>query len=112
MFHQPQRLIRVEVVWRRPANTGERFFVLPSSNAAIVAGRTSFLALVLSQTNGVATLPRQLLQRYDSLVELVELPFEMPPFRLAMAWDPRAQNDQAGPWLRECFLKRLENAAV
>jgi DNA-binding transcriptional LysR family regulator len=69
------------------------------------------VALVLSQTDGVATLPRQLLQRYDSLVNLVELPFEMPPFRLAMAWHPKAQNNQSAAWLRDCFLSTQASRA-
>ncbi|MFM0740426.1 LysR family transcriptional regulator [Paraburkholderia xenovorans] len=63
------------------------------------------VALILSQTDGVATLPRQLLQRYSALVDLVELPFDMPPFRLAMAWHPRAQEDKAAAWFRNCFLR-------
>ena len=61
------------------------------------------VALVLSQTDLVTTLPRQLLQRYESFVELLELPFELTPFRLAMAWHPRSQNDAAGRWLRDRF---------
>jgi DNA-binding transcriptional LysR family regulator len=63
------------------------------------------VALLLSQTNGVATLPRPLLKRYEGLLDLVELPFPMPQFRLAMAWHPRVQDDQAVAWLRGCFLK-------
>jgi DNA-binding transcriptional LysR family regulator len=62
------------------------------------------VALVLSQTDLVTTLPRQLLQRYESFVELLELPFELASFRLAMAWHPRAQNDAAGRWLRDRFI--------
>jgi DNA-binding transcriptional LysR family regulator len=73
----------------------------------VVAAVPSYnqVALVLSQTDGVTTLPRQLLQRYEALVDLVELPFAIPPFRLAMAWHPRAQHDPAAAWLRQCFLK-------
>lgn len=63
------------------------------------------VALVLSQSDGVATLPRQLLQRYTSFVDLIDLPFRIPSFRLAMAWHPRAQNDPAGIWIRECFMR-------
>jgi len=62
------------------------------------------MALVLSQTDGVATLPRKLLQRYTSFVDLVDIPFSMPPFRLAMAWHPRAHKDFAVAWLRNSFL--------
>jgi DNA-binding transcriptional LysR family regulator len=73
----------------------------------VVAAVPSYnqVALVLSQTDGVATLPRQLLARYDTLVDLLPLPFELPPFRLAMAWHPRAQYDPACVWLRARFLK-------
>lgn len=63
------------------------------------------VALVLSQSDGVATLPRQLLQRYTAFVDLIDLPFSVPSFRLAMAWHPRAQNDPAGIWIRQCFMK-------
>lgn len=73
----------------------------------VVAAVPSYnqVALVLSQTDGVATLPRQLLQRYAKLVDLLPLPFAVPPFRLAMAWHPRAQTDAAATWLRHCFLR-------
>lgn len=74
----------------------------------VVAAVPSYnqVALVLSQTDGVTTLPRQLLQRYEALVDLIELPFAIPPFQLAMAWHPRVQHDPAAAWLRQCFLKR------
>jgi DNA-binding transcriptional LysR family regulator len=63
------------------------------------------VALVLSQTDCVTTLPRKLLQRYATQVDLLELPFAIPSFRLAMAWHPRAQSDPAGMWMRNCFVK-------
>lgn len=63
------------------------------------------VALVLSQTDGVASLPRRLLRRYLDFVDLLELPFRMPAFRLAMAWHPRAQEDAGAMWLRECFVR-------
>ena len=63
------------------------------------------VALLLSHTDGVASLPRKLLQRYEEFVDLIELPFSMPPFRLAMAWHPRAQVDAGTVWLRECFVR-------
>ncbi|WP_415807615.1 LysR family transcriptional regulator [Bordetella muralis] len=63
------------------------------------------VALVLSQTDGVASLPRQLLQRYAAFVDLIPLPFSIPSFRLAMAWHPRAQSDPAGIWIRDRFLE-------
>ena len=61
------------------------------------------VALVLSQTDCVATLPRHLLNRYVEMVELIDLPFAVPPFRLAMAWHPRSKNDPSSQWIRQCF---------
>ena len=77
----------------------------------VVAAVPSYnqVALVLSQSDGVATLPRQLLQRYTAFVDLIDLPFDVPPFRLAMAWHPRAQNDPAGIWIRQCFMTMCGN---
>lgn len=73
----------------------------------VVAAVPSYnqVALVLSQSDAVATLPRKLLQRYTPFVDLIDLPFRLPSFRLAMAWHPRAQNDPAGMWIRACFMK-------
>lgn len=68
------------------------------------------VALVLSQTDGVASLPQKLLQRYAPFVDLIPLPLDIPPFRLAMAWHPRAQGDPAGIWIRESFLEISERA--
>jgi DNA-binding transcriptional LysR family regulator len=78
----------------------------------VVAAVPSYnqVALVLSQTDGVATLPRQLMQRYPTLVDLIDLPFAIPSFRLAMAWHPRAQSDPAGAWIRQCFMDVCELA--
>ena len=69
------------------------------------------VALVLAHTDGVASLPRRLLKRYTEFVDLLELPFSVPPFRLAMAWHPRAQEDAGAAWLRACFV-RTKLAAV
>lgn len=73
----------------------------------VVAAVPSYnqIALVLSQSDAVATLPRQLLQRYTKLVDLVALPFAVPAFRLAMAWHPRTQDDPASAWFRACFVR-------
>lgn len=62
------------------------------------------VALVLTQTECVATLPRRLLERYKAIVDIVDLPFDMPPFNLAMAWHPRVQHDDGLRWLRDCFI--------
>lgn len=80
----------------------------------VVAAVPSYnqVALVLSQTDGVASLPRRLLQRYLDFVDLLDLPFAMPSFQLAMAWHPRAQEDAAAAWLRACFVRTHGGADV
>jgi len=65
------------------------------------------VALVLAQTDCVATLPSQLLQRYAAIVDVLDLPFEMPRFNLAMAWHPRAQQDPGLSWLRKRFVEAV-----
>ena len=62
------------------------------------------VALVLAQSDAVASLPRRLLQRYASVIDVLELPFAMPAFRLSMAWHPRTQHDPGAIWLRERFM--------
>lgn len=62
------------------------------------------VAVVLSQTDGVATLPRQLLRRFDSLVDVFDVPLALPAFQMAMAWHPRAQHEAAARWLRARFV--------
>ncbi|WNG19619.1 LysR family transcriptional regulator [Cystobacter fuscus] len=63
------------------------------------------VALVLADTDCVATLPSRFLQRYAPGLDLLPLPFSMPPIELAMGWHARAQHDPAHQWLRECFVR-------
>ena len=65
------------------------------------------VALVLTHTECVATLPSQLLERYADTLDILPLPFEVPHFNLAMAWHPRAQHDDALRWLRDSFLEAM-----
>jgi DNA-binding transcriptional LysR family regulator len=46
-------------------------------------------ALVLSSTHCVATLPSRLLQKYATLLDILPLPFTMPPFEIAMVASQR-----------------------
>ncbi|OJH40625.1 LysR family transcriptional regulator [Cystobacter ferrugineus] len=63
------------------------------------------VALVLADTDCVATLPSRLLHRYASGLDLLPLPFSMRPFDLVMGWHVRAQHDPAHQWLRERFVR-------
>jgi DNA-binding transcriptional LysR family regulator len=71
--------------------------------AITVAGYNQ-LALVLADTDCVATMPSRFLRRYASGLDILELPFQLPAFDLAMAWHPRAHNDPAHQWFRERFV--------
>lgn len=70
------------------------------------------VALVLADTDCVATLPRRLLQRYASGLDILQLPFSMPPFDLTMGWHARAQHDPAHQWLRERFVRAATHRAA
>lgn len=68
------------------------------------------VALVLSSTHCVATLPSRLLQKYSALLDILPLPFTMPPFEIAMAWHPSAQHDAGHQWLRDQFAAMAAEA--
>jgi len=63
------------------------------------------IALVLGDTDCVATLPSRLLQRYADGLDILPLPFSLPAFDVAMAWHPRSHEDPAHQWLREHFIR-------
>lgn len=65
------------------------------------------VALVLAHSAQVATMPSRLLARYDSLLEVVDLPFDIPQFQFSMAWHPRAHHDPGSIWLRERFIEAI-----
>lgn len=63
------------------------------------------IALVLGETDCVATLPSRLLQRYAAGLDILPLPFDLPAFDVSMAWHPRSHDDPAHQWLREHFVR-------
>jgi DNA-binding transcriptional LysR family regulator len=73
----------------------------------IVASVPSYnqIALVLSNSDCVATLPKQLLEKYEDQLDLIQLPFSIPPFELGMAWHTKLQDDEALTWLRQQFIE-------
>jgi DNA-binding transcriptional LysR family regulator len=89
-FHTP-----IDDVLATLSRTREVAMAVPSYNQ---------VALVLAQTDCVATLPSRVLDRYTSIVDVIDAPFDIPTFQLAMAWHPRAQQDESLRWLREQFL--------
>ncbi len=74
-----------------------------SRNVIVVVPNYNQIAVVLAHSECVATLPIQLLKRYSSIIDILDLPFDIPPFNLGMAWHARAQFDDGHCWLRKCF---------
>lgn len=76
-------------------------------NVVVSVSSYNQVALVLSNSDCVTTLPSQLLNRYESSLDLIEVPFEIPAFELAMAWHPRVHEDASNVWLRKQFIKAI-----
>lgn len=78
--------------------------LLCQRNVAVSVSSYNQVSLVLANSDCVATLPSQLLGRYTDVLDLIEIPFEIPTFELAMAWHLRVHEDAANIWLRKQFL--------
>jgi DNA-binding transcriptional LysR family regulator len=76
-------------------------------NVVVSVSNYNQVALVLSNSDCVATLPSQLLNRYESSLDLIDLPFDIPTFELAMAWHPRVHEDASNVWLRKQFITAI-----
>lgn len=81
-------------------------------HVALTVSGYNQIALVLGDTDCVATLPSRLLQRYAAGLDILPLPFHLPAFDVAMAWHPRSHEDPAHQWLREHFIRAAEQPAV
>ncbi|HEY8521302.1 MAG TPA: LysR family transcriptional regulator [Gammaproteobacteria bacterium] len=75
----------------------------------IAASSASFTAapFLLRGTRLLAMLPRRLGERMRNAAELrlLELPFEVPPLREKLAWNPRFTSSPAHAWMREQLLQ-------
>lgn len=49
----------------------------------------------------IATVPFELANRFGVGVQVLELPFEVPTYRLSMVWHELTQKDKAQQWLRQ-----------
>jgi DNA-binding transcriptional LysR family regulator len=63
--------------------------------------------IVLTQTDYIAVLPRQLVEMFQQMTELVayEPPFPQPRFPLAMLWHQRLSKDPGHLWLRNTLAE-------
>ncbi|KQN74924.1 LysR family transcriptional regulator [Devosia sp. BK] len=60
--------------------------------------------LMLASTDLICTLPRRFLQRFESMLEIIETPLDLAPFEMTMFWHPRMNADAAHVWLRQQIL--------
>lgn len=81
-----------------------------SRTVAVTVPSYNQVALVLTHTDCVATLPSRLLNRYRNLLEILPAPVAVPEFNLAMAWHNRAQSDIGHKWIRQLFLDSATGA--
>ena len=81
-------------------------------HVALTVSGYNQIALVLEDTDCVATLPSRLLQRYALGLDILPLPFHLPEFDVAMAWHPRSHVDPAHQWLREHFVRAADQPAT
>jgi len=74
--------------------------------AALVPHFASVPFLVAS-SDLIATVPESLAQKYSKLLKLqiLPVPFAIPPFRLTMLWHERNQTDPAHSWLRSLITE-------
>jgi DNA-binding transcriptional LysR family regulator len=80
-----------------------------SRNVVVTVPSYNQVALVLANTDCVATLPSGLLTRYASILDIFPAPIDVPAFRLSMAWHARAQADAGHRWLRELFVASVSS---
>ncbi|MFC2998176.1 LysR family transcriptional regulator [Acinetobacter sichuanensis] len=69
------------------------------------------IPLILLDTDSIATLPSRFLQRYQNILKVFEVPFELPRFDLAMAWHANMQEDPAHQWLRNLLYQVNHDSA-
>lgn len=77
-------------------------------HVALTVSGYNQIALILEDTDCVATLPSRLLQRYANGLDVLPLPFHLPEFEVVMAWHPRSHVDPAHQWLREHFIRAAD----
>ena len=69
-------------------------------NVALSVPQFGMAPAVLEKSDYVSTLPAGLLAGFADRLDTFALPFEAPPFALAMAWHPRNHTEPGLAWLR------------
>ena len=87
------------VVDRVLADLGHRRDVVMSTQSYAMAPP------LVAGTDLLCTLPRRLLQRFSTTVDLFEPPLALPSISLSAYWHPRNHEDAASRWLREQIFR-------
>jgi len=62
--------------------------------------------LVVERTDMALTMPMSMAQKYD--LQVLELPFSLPPLDWNLFWHKSADHDQANIWMRDLLMKIAE----
>jgi len=69
---------------------------------AVLAPHFASVPFIVAESDLIATVPRRLAVRFSKELKLqvLPVPFTIPPFRLSMLWHERVDSDPAHAWLR------------
>ena len=70
---------------------------------AVLAPHFASVPFIVAESDLIATVPRRLAVRFSKALKLqvLPVPFTIPPFRLTMLWHERVESDSAHKWLRK-----------
>lgn len=78
---------------------------------AVIAPHFASVPFIVAESDLIATVPRRLAARFSKALKLqvLPIPFTMPPFRLTMLWHERVDSDPAHAWLRGLIMETAKN---
>ncbi len=78
----------------------------------VQAAVTTFSQMVdlLVDSDLISVFPQRVAARYGPRVQIVPMPFELPPYRLYLCWDARSNADGAVMWLKDELLQLCGSA--
>jgi DNA-binding transcriptional LysR family regulator len=73
---------------------------------ALLAPHFASVPFIVAESDLIATVPRRLALGFNKALKLqvLPMPFTLPPFRLSMLWHERVDSDPAHRWLRELVI--------
>lgn len=93
-------------------------FVAQTDAALAVLGRSRSVRLsvphfllipeILARSDMMAVLPERLARAHADRLQVMEVPFELPPFTIAEVWHERTHRDPARVWLRQSLAELME----